>query len=184
MRTRTRRSPGTSTPSQKESVPNSTALPGTEIDVSITLTGNTVSVEMQGRVVVAHSFNAVAMDGRFGVLSGNGVSSFAEVTLRTNDPALAVDATSDDDGSDPASSGSRTGPTPNVQGATGGDGSQDVTSSSTTRTLTRRVSDPGQRSSANLYFASDPLTSALEEPEDETEEALDDWLVLDSKYFR
>jgi hypothetical protein len=40
--------------------------------------------------MVGHVFNAVTVDGDFGLLSKDGASSFDEVTVKTNDPAFEI----------------------------------------------------------------------------------------------
>jgi hypothetical protein len=63
-------------------------IAGTDFDLGMSLKGSTVSVMVNGQAVVGHAFNAVVVDGGFGVLSRNGSSSFDSVRVRTDDPAF------------------------------------------------------------------------------------------------
>ena len=61
-------------------------------NLTVTVQGTTVSVELDGRTVLGYSYNANAVDGNFGLLSRGDPSSFAAVTISTNDPAyLSLD---------------------------------------------------------------------------------------------
>jgi hypothetical protein len=60
---------------------------GTEVDLRVSLKGTTVSVAVDGHEVVGHVFNAVVVDGDFGLLSRDGVSSFDAAEMRTDDLA-------------------------------------------------------------------------------------------------
>jgi Ca2+-binding RTX toxin-like protein len=62
--------------------------PAADYELGISLKGASVSVSLDGRVVVGHVFNAVVVDGAFGLLSGGGASSFDSVEVRTDDPAF------------------------------------------------------------------------------------------------
>jgi hypothetical protein len=65
---------------------------GKDYDLTVTAKGSTVSVLLNGMMVVSHAFNAVAVDGEFGLFSRVDDSAFSSVTLATDDPAyLAVD---------------------------------------------------------------------------------------------
>jgi hypothetical protein len=61
---------------------------GVDYRLEATLVGSTVSVTLDGQAVVSHAFNAVTVDGRFGLLSRNGVTGFDSATAKTNDPRL------------------------------------------------------------------------------------------------
>lgn len=62
---------------------------GIDYDLTVVLKGSTVSVSLNGQVVLGHAFNAVAVDGGFGLLARAGSSSFDSFTIKTNDPAFA-----------------------------------------------------------------------------------------------
>lgn len=49
----------------------------------------TVSVLIDGLAVLGHVFNAVVVDGDFGLITRGDTSSFETVHLKTDDPALA-----------------------------------------------------------------------------------------------
>jgi hypothetical protein len=66
---------------------------GTDYTLGTTLKGSTVSVTLNGQMVLSYSFNALAVDGRFGLLSRDGSSSFDVVTVKTNDTKVAKLAT-------------------------------------------------------------------------------------------
>jgi hypothetical protein len=51
----------------------------------ISLAGLTVSVQVDGAAVVAAVFNAVVVDGKFGMMTQGGSGSFDQVTVRTSD---------------------------------------------------------------------------------------------------
>jgi hypothetical protein len=65
---------------------------GTDYELQVTLKGTTVSVELDGEVVLSHQFNANIVDGDFGLMTRDGASSFASVTVSTDDPAFIDDA--------------------------------------------------------------------------------------------
>jgi hypothetical protein len=58
----------------------------------VSLTGTTASVSVDGHEVVGHVFNAVGVDGSFGLMTAAGSASFDSVSVRTDDPALGVPA--------------------------------------------------------------------------------------------
>ena len=62
---------------------------GQDYNVDVTLKGSTVSVLVNGQTVLSHAFNAVTVDGAFGLLAKNGTASFDTVTFGTDDPAFA-----------------------------------------------------------------------------------------------
>jgi Ca2+-binding RTX toxin-like protein len=62
---------------------------GIDYKLGVSIKGTTVSVTLGGQAVVGHAFNAVAVDGGFGLLASGGQGSFDSVTVRTNDPAFA-----------------------------------------------------------------------------------------------
>ncbi|MHC4088881.1 MAG: hypothetical protein ACYSVY_01125, partial [Planctomycetota bacterium] len=72
---------------------------GTDYTVFLSLKGTTVDLKVrqadstsQGYLgVLGHVFNAVTVDGDFGLLSKDGQSSFDAVTVRTDDPAFRTE---------------------------------------------------------------------------------------------
>jgi hypothetical protein len=64
---------------------------GKDIVLGVTLKGATVSVSLGGYAVAGHAYNAVTLDGDFGLLAITGGSSFDNVSLKTNDPAFRED---------------------------------------------------------------------------------------------
>jgi hypothetical protein len=65
---------------------------GPEFDLRLSLKGTTVSLAVDGHEVLGHVFNAVSVDGAFGLMSAAGKSSFDRVAVRTDDPAFSEDA--------------------------------------------------------------------------------------------
>ncbi len=67
---------------------------GTDYDLAVSLKGTTVSVSVREsgqqnwQAMVGHVFNAVVVDGSFGLLSKDGSSSFDTLTVKTDDPAF------------------------------------------------------------------------------------------------
>jgi hypothetical protein len=67
---------------------------GKDCDMAVSLKGTTVSVSVKTagspnwQVIVGYVFNAVVVDGEFGLLTKDGNSSFDEVTVKTDDPAF------------------------------------------------------------------------------------------------
>jgi hypothetical protein len=57
--------------------------------LGVVLKGTTVSVTLDGQTVLGHAFNAVSVDGRFGLLATGGQASFDDLNLRTTDTAFA-----------------------------------------------------------------------------------------------
>jgi hypothetical protein len=57
--------------------------PASDYDLKVSLKGTTVSVELGGRALLGHVFNAVVVDRRFGVLTRDGINSFESVTFRS-----------------------------------------------------------------------------------------------------
>jgi hypothetical protein len=67
---------------------------GSAYDMRVALKGTTVSVGLMGsdgqlHEVVGHVFNAVTVDGDFGLLSMGGQTAFDSFAMSTDDPALA-----------------------------------------------------------------------------------------------
>jgi hypothetical protein len=67
---------------------------GVDYDLNLSLKGSTVSLSVKQvkaknwQAMVGHVYNAVTVDGDFGLLSKAGRGSFDEVMVKTNDPAL------------------------------------------------------------------------------------------------
>jgi hypothetical protein len=62
---------------------------GSDYDLTISLVGSSVSVELDGETVLGHVYNSVLVDGGFGLLSKDGTTTFSEVTVKTDDPIFA-----------------------------------------------------------------------------------------------
>jgi Ca2+-binding RTX toxin-like protein len=58
--------------------------------LELTGKGSTVSLTVNGALVLSHVYNAVVVDGKFGLLSVNGPSTFSLAYVRTDDPAFAT----------------------------------------------------------------------------------------------
>lgn len=63
--------------------------PAADYTLFVSLKGSTVSVSIDGNVVLGYAFNAVAVDGGFGVLAIGGPASFDSFSLKTSDPFFA-----------------------------------------------------------------------------------------------
>jgi Ca2+-binding RTX toxin-like protein len=60
---------------------------GPEFDLRLSLKGTTVSLSIDGYEVVGNVFNAVVVDGAFGLLASAGGASFDSISVATDDPA-------------------------------------------------------------------------------------------------
>ena len=60
---------------------------GQDYELKASLKGRTVSIDLDGQVVLGHAFNALVVDGGFGLLSRDASSSFDSVTVSTDDLA-------------------------------------------------------------------------------------------------
>ncbi|QXE26036.1 parallel beta-helix repeat [Richelia sinica FACHB-800] len=58
----------------------------TDYTLGVTLRGATVNVTLNSQTVVSHAFNAVTVDGKFGLFTQNGSSGFDNISVKTNDP--------------------------------------------------------------------------------------------------
>jgi len=71
--------------------------PGTDYELALSLKGTTVSLSVKEsgaknwQAMAGHVFNAVTVDGDFGLLSKDGTISFDAVTVKTDDPAFRDD---------------------------------------------------------------------------------------------
>jgi hypothetical protein len=61
----------------------------TDYMLGMSLKGSTVSVTLNGQAVVGYAYNAVTVDGHFGLMASVGTASFDDVTVKTTDRALA-----------------------------------------------------------------------------------------------
>ena len=64
--------------------------------LSVILKGNVVTVNLDGLEVLSKAFNALVVDGEYGLLSMNGSSSYDQLTIRTNDPGCKTPVDTDD----------------------------------------------------------------------------------------
>jgi hypothetical protein len=62
-------------------------LSNRDYELSISVSGTSVSVNVNGQAVLGHAYSGLAVDGDFGLLSIDGATSFDDFTARTNDPA-------------------------------------------------------------------------------------------------
>ena len=60
----------------------------TDFTLGIVVRGSSVSATLNGQAAVGFVFNAVGVDGRFGLFSRGPGASFDAVTVKTNDPAV------------------------------------------------------------------------------------------------
>jgi Ca2+-binding RTX toxin-like protein len=60
---------------------------GSDYTLGVTLRGSTVSVTLDGQAAVGHVYNAVTVDGRFGMF-GQGEVAVDSVTIKTDDPSV------------------------------------------------------------------------------------------------
>jgi len=71
-----------------------TILAGTDYRLGVTLVGSTVNVTLDGAAVGGKAYNAVTVDGRFGLFAKDGTGTFDDVTIKTNDPQMTPPASS------------------------------------------------------------------------------------------
>jgi hypothetical protein len=69
------------------SVAQNTLGAGIDYTLGVSLRGSTVSVTLNGQAAAGFVFNAVGVDGRFGVFARGAAASFDSVAVKTNDPA-------------------------------------------------------------------------------------------------
>jgi hypothetical protein len=67
-----------------------TIVSGQDYDLEVSLKGTTASVSLNGQAVAGFVYNAVTVDGSFGVFAERSAASFDKVTLFTNDLAFRV----------------------------------------------------------------------------------------------
>ena len=63
---------------------------GTDYTLDVTLKGTTVSVSVNGQVLLGYAFNAATVDGNFGLLAKGGAASFDDVRVKTDDVAFVT----------------------------------------------------------------------------------------------
>ena len=73
-------------------VTRSSLAPGVDFNLTVTIKGSTVSVMLDNQAALGYVFNAVATDGRFGLLAQSPGASFDQVTLKSNGAATAQSA--------------------------------------------------------------------------------------------
>jgi Ca2+-binding RTX toxin-like protein len=61
---------------------------GTDYTLAVSLRGSSISVSLDGQLALSYGFNAVTVDGGFGLITRNGVSTFDNITVSTNDPGF------------------------------------------------------------------------------------------------
>ena len=69
-----------------DAVVSRTINAGQDYTLGVMLKGSTVSVTLDGQVLLGHIFNAVTVDGNFGLIATEGAASFDDVLLKTDDP--------------------------------------------------------------------------------------------------
>jgi hypothetical protein len=62
---------------------------GANYTLGVTLQGSKVSVSLNGQAVLSKVYNAVVVDGDFGLMAASGAASYDEVRVKTNDPGFA-----------------------------------------------------------------------------------------------
>jgi len=63
--------------------------PGVDYTLWLTMRGASMTVTLNGGLVASWGFNGIVVDGKFGLITRGGTSSFDEARIRTNDPAFA-----------------------------------------------------------------------------------------------
>ncbi|TMH28612.1 MAG: hypothetical protein E6H63_08515 [Betaproteobacteria bacterium] len=63
---------------------------GVDYTLGVSLKGSTVSVTLNGQAVVGFAYNAVTVDGYFGLMASTGQASFDDVKVKTSDRAFAA----------------------------------------------------------------------------------------------
>jgi hypothetical protein len=60
-----------------------------DLKLTVSLKGSTVSVNLNGQAVLGHVFNALVVDGAYGLVVRSGSASFDSFTVQTDDPSFA-----------------------------------------------------------------------------------------------
>jgi hypothetical protein len=76
-----------------DAVASRTIGAGVDHKLAVSLKGTTVSVTLDGQAVTGFVYNAAVVDGKFGLFTASGSSSFDSATFRTDDPAFGAPAT-------------------------------------------------------------------------------------------
>jgi hypothetical protein len=63
---------------------------GVNYTLGMSLKGSTVSITLNGQVVLGYAYNASSVDGRFGLMAVTGPTQFDNVAVKTTDPAVAL----------------------------------------------------------------------------------------------
>ncbi len=63
---------------------------GVDYTLGMSLKGSTVSVTLNGQVVLGYAYNAATVDGRFGLMAVTGTTKFDDVVVKSTDPAVAA----------------------------------------------------------------------------------------------
>ena len=71
-------------------VGKNTLAAGANVTLGVSLRGSTVSVTLDGQTVLGLAYNAVTIDGRFGVFAKGGTVSIDAMTIKTDDAAVSV----------------------------------------------------------------------------------------------
>jgi hypothetical protein len=64
---------------------------GSNYVLGVSLKGTSVSVTLDGNVLLGHVFNASTIDGRFGLLASGSDATFDDIEIKTNDPGFIQD---------------------------------------------------------------------------------------------
>ncbi|QSA97859.1 OmpA family protein [Methylococcus sp. EFPC2] len=73
---------------------NATLNATSDYTLGVSVRGSTVSLTLNGQTVAGFAYNAVGVDGRFGLFARTASASFDTVTVKTNDPAVPAAAIS------------------------------------------------------------------------------------------
>src|SRR5262249_4667736 len=73
-----------------DEVKSYTVTAGTQYALELTGKGSTVSLTVNGTAVLSHVYNAVVVDGKFGLISVNGSTTFSQAYFRTDDNHFPV----------------------------------------------------------------------------------------------
>jgi Ca2+-binding RTX toxin-like protein len=161
-----------------DAVLNRTLEAGADHELAISIVGLSVSVSINGQLGFGHVFNALVVDGGFGLLTRDGASSFGEVTIETNDPRFdALEQAASDKDFDSAASES------------GGAGTGTValsmsmgTSTQSDEKATDTISETTATLSLNTYTADDAAGSRISSVEHQgAADAREDRLALSGK---
>jgi hypothetical protein len=72
-----------------DAVVDLTIDPGVDHTLTVSLKGTSVTVALDGQVVLGHFYNGVTSDGGFGLYSVDGATSFDSIQIRTDDPSVS-----------------------------------------------------------------------------------------------